>query len=523
MSASLTKTHTWQALSQHVTEMKSASLPEIVLGDPKRLENCEITLDGLRLNYALNRVTPKTIELLVDLAREKKLEDRRQKMFAGEKINVTENRAVLHTALRAKSGKVLVDGRDVMPDVKAVQDRIAKFVGDVHDGRRTGATGKPFKHIVNIGIGGSDLGPRLAVRALDSFAKGPQVHFVANADAFDLFSVIKHLDPAETLFIVVSKTFTTQETLLNARSAREWVAAKLGAPATAKHFIAVSTNVPEAGKFGIAAADIFPMWDWVGGRYSLWSAVGISVALAIGMENWRKLLDGAAAMDAHFREAPLVKNMPVLLALLGIWQRNFLGAASLAILPYSERLRDLPRYLQQLEMESNGKSVTREGEKMDTETAPVIFGECGTVGQHSFHQWLHQGTDMIPVDFIGIVEDDLNHPEHHRVLMMNMAAQMAALAFGRPDAAKPHEVYAGGRSSTMIALDRLDPACFGMLLALYEHKTFAQGVLWDINSFDQPGVELGKELAQGLESRDSAGNLAIFAENLLQRLSFPKK
>ncbi len=379
------------------------------------------------------------------------------------------------------------------------------LVDEVREGIRKGATGKPIRHVVNIGIGGSDLGPRLAVKALSRYASGPQVHFVANADAFDLVSVIGGLDPAETLFVVVSKTFTTQETLLNANTARKWLVDRLGEKAVAQHFIAVSVNEAEVKKFGIDTQRMLPMWDWVGGRFSVWSAVGLSVALAVGMDHFEKMLEGAAIMDEHFLNAPLAQNMPVLMALLGIWNGNFLGAQAQAILPYSERLRDLPRYLQQLEMESNGKSVTRDGHMADYATAPVMFGECGTVGQHSFHQWLHQGSHPTPADFIGVVEDDLTLPEHHRAMQSNMAAQACALAFGQ-DADIPQEKYPGSRPSNILMLDRLDPYHFGMLLALYEHKVFVQGVVWNINSFDQPGVELGKRLAKGIATGATSKN-----------------
>lgn len=499
----LAQTSVWQELLQHREQLQKTHLRDVILADPARLEKCVIACQGLRLNYALNFVAPKTLELLVKLAAQQKLEDARARMFCGEKINNSENRAALHTALRQKSDQpVKVDDKDVIPEVHAVRKRMAAFSNDVREGRRVGATGKRYRHIVNIGIGGSDLGPRLAVKALTPFVKGLTAYFVANADAFELLNVLEHLDPAETLFVVVSKTFTTQETLLNARTARQWLAGKLGDVAVAKHFVAVSANQMETEKFGLAANHLFPIWDWVGGRYSLWSAVGLSIMLAIGPENFDKMCDGAAAMDEHFSKTPLAENMPVLLALLGIWNRDFLGTHARAVLPYSERLRDLPRYLQQLEMESNGKSVTRDGVTVDYATAPVIFGDCGTVGQHSFHQWLHQGTDIVPADFIGVSADDLGQPDHHQALLTNMVAQAGALAFGRPQASVPLEVYAGGRPSNLILLDRLDPYHFGLLIALYEHKTFAEGVIWNLNSFDQPGVELGKQMARAL----AAGN-----------------
>ncbi len=485
------------------------------------MSNYELTLQGLRFNYALQAVTQETIELLIELARQQDVEGWRERMFRGEKINQTENRAALHVALRAKQGTpFMLDGRDITQDVKAVHDRMAKAVGDIREGRWKGHTGKPIRHIVNIGIGGSDLGPRLAVRALQGFASGPELHFVANADAFDLLSTLKKLDPEETLFIVVSKTFTTQETLLNARTARQWLTDKMGETCVPQHFIAVSANTAEVEKFGVAADHTFTIWDWVGGRYSLWSAVGISIALAVGIDNFDKLREGAAAMDDHFRTAPLAQNMPVILAMLGIWQRNFNNTSAQAILPYSDRLRDLPFYLQQLEMESNGKSVTRDGQAVDYATAPIIFGECGTTGQHSFYQCLHQGSDKIPADFIGVIEDDLHQPDHHRALLISMVAQAGAFAFGQTQVDLPQNIYAGNRSSNLLILDRLDPYTLGLLLALYEHKTFVQGIVWNINSFDQPGVELGKKMARRLDAKSHSQNseqgfLADFYSHIL--------
>jgi len=502
----------WQALNRHREHLRTKSAVEVILDDPARLDKFDLQVDGLRLNYAFQNATDETLALLMALAKQQDVEGWRHRMFSGEKINTTEDRAVLHTALRRKGDTpVLVDGVDVLPEIRATQNRISAFVDDVRLGKWKGATGKNFKTIVNIGIGGSDLGPRLATQALRGFVTSFGVHFVANADAFELESVLKIADPAQTLFVVVSKTFTTQETLLNARTARQWLVEKLGEAAVAKHFVAVSVNRREVEAFGIHADNLFPMWDWVGGRYSLWSSVGLSLALAIGNEAFRELLAGAGAMDAHFQSAPLASNMPVVLAMLGIWNRNFLGGEALAILSYCERLRDLPRYLQQLEMESNGKSVTRVGVPVDYGTAAIIFGDCGTVGQHSFHQWLHQGTNPIPADFIGIASDDLNQPEHHRVLLLNLIAQMGALAFGQPDQKTPQDIYPGRRSSNLIMLKKLDPYRLGLLLSLYEHKTFVQGIIWEINSFDQPGVELGKRMAKNLDkgTENDAGTSAI--------------
>ncbi len=502
VGAELTQSDAWQELLRHHEEVRGVRLADIVLGDPQRLEKCELALEGLRLNFALQAVTAETMRLLVNLARHQKVEDMRDRMFRGEKINATENRAVLHTALRVRdAGPVLVDGHDVMPEIERTRLRIAAFVKEVREGIWRGATGKPVRHVVNIGIGGSDLGPRLASRALSSFAAGgPEVHFASNVDSFDLAPILARCDPAETLFVVVSKTFTTQETLLNARAARAWLTAQLGEDAVAKHFVAVSASETAVRAFGIEPSRMFPMWDWVGGRFSLWSAVGVSAALALGMEAFNSMLDGAAAMDRHFLNAPLAHNMPVVLALLGVWQRDFLGAQAHAVLPYCERLRDLPRYLQQLEMESNGKTVARDGHPAGCPTAPVIFGDCGTVGQHSFHQFLHQGSEPVPADFIAVTGEKDAYPEHRQALLSNMVAQAGAFAFGQPKAATPFDVYPGGRSSTLLTLDRLDPYGFGMLLALYEHKVLAQGAIWGLNSFDQPGVELGKRLAKGLEA-----------------------
>ncbi len=515
---SITSSPAWKNLAFHRTMISPRALKEI-LRNPDRIEKFSVEFDGLRLVYAFQNVTEETMSLLTALGTHQTIEGYRERMFSGEKINASEDRAVLHTALRRfDETPVLVDGVDVMPEVRATRQRIAAFVDDVRSGKRKGATGKPFRFVVNIGIGGSDLGPRLVAQALKPYATGLEAHFVANADAFDIESVLQKVTPEETLFVVVSKTFTTQETLLNARAARKWIADKLGENAVASHFVAVSVNAKEVENFGVSPNDMFPTWDWVGGRFSLWSAVGLSVALAIGNENFYSLLKGAAAMDAHFVTAPLASNMPVILAMLGVWNRNFMGTSAQAVLPYSERLRDLPRYLQQLEMESNGKSVTWAGEAIDYATIPVIFGECGTVGQHSFHQCLHQGTDVIPADFIAVTDDDLNKPEAHRALLSNLAAQMGALAFGQANASKPQDIYPGNRPSNLISLEKLDPYHLGMLLALYEHKTFVQGVVWDMNSFDQPGVELGKRMAKNLEKEEVAGDEAECVSRLFKLL-----
>jgi len=486
----------WQALRAHAQETASLQINALFAFDAGRKEKLTIKLDGLEADFSRTHLTDESLELLLALANLQDIEGRREAMFKGEKINVTEKRAVLHTALRAQTDEpILVDGKNVIPEIRALQAKMQAFATDVRTGHWRGATGEKITDVVNIGIGGSDLGPRLVTEALASTqTEGPHVHFIANVDAFDSRSKLAQLNPETTLFVIVSKTFTTQETLLNARTARAWLVATLGEKAIAKHFVAVSTNLEAVEAFGIDLSNAFPLWDWVGGRYSLWSSVGLSIALALGWDGFTALLKGAAAMDAHFRTAPLARNMPVLAALNGIWYRNFRGAAALAVLPYSERLRNLPRFLQQLDMESNGKSVTREGEGVDYETGPIVFGECGSVGQHSFHQWLHQGTSVIPVDFIGIRTDDMNAPENHAVLLAHMQAQAEALQAGRhPD--DPARVNPGNKPSTTLWLDALDPYHLGMLLAFYEHKVFCQGILWGINSFDQFGVELGKKLA----------------------------
>jgi len=497
VGSALTELAVWKELRTHQEKVRCARLASLFKHDAKRGERFTIGLPGLTADFSRNHLTDETLGLLIKLAEAREVEDWRARMMRGWKVNTTEGRAALHTALRARTdAPVLVDKSNVIPDVRDVQRCMESFAGDVREGRWLGATGKAITDVVNIGIGGSDLGPRLVAGALRTFAKGgPRAHFAANADAADLMGVLEGVDPATTLFIVVSKTFTTQETLLNASTARQWLVDKLGPEAVARHFVAVSTNLRAVGAFGIAPENVFPMWDWVGGRYSLWSAVGLSIVLAIGWSNFKALLDGAAAMDEHFSITPAARNMPVVMALTGIWYRNFWGLGCQAILPDSERLRDLPRYLQQLGMESNGKSVTREGAAVDYATAPAIIGECGTIGQHSFHQWLHQGTDVTPCDFIGIREDDLGQPEHHKVLLANLRAQAEALMLGAQEA-DSHRTNPGNRPSTILWLDRLDPRGLGMLLALYEHKVFVQGVIWGINSFDQFGVELGKKLAK---------------------------
>lgn len=488
----------WSDLQKLYEKNKDVTLAALFAQDPVRGQRMTLNACGLSADFSRSTITPDVMDNLLALAKAQGVEAMREKMFVGEKINATEDRAVLHTALRAPSdAPIIVEGSNIVPAIRALQAKMEKFTVAVRDGHWLGATGQKITDVVNIGIGGSDLGPRFVVSALRAQATGPRVHFVANVDAFDLLSVLENLNPATTLFIVVSKTFTTQETLLNATSARAWLVSALGEAAVARHFVAVSTNQQAVAFFGIKADAMFAMWDWVGGRYSLWSAVGLGIALAVGWPAFRELLAGAAAMDSHFRTTPLESNMPVLFGLVGLWNRNFCGAEAEAVLPYSERLRDLPRFLQQLNMESNGKSVTRGGEGVDYQTGPVIFGECGSVGQHSFHQWLHQGMGRVVAEFIGVRHDDMNRLDHASVLRAHMMAQVEALKSGR-ESADPARTNAGNKPSTVLWLDRLDPHHLGALLALYEHKVFVQGILWDINSFDQFGVELGKALANEL-------------------------
>ena len=497
----------WAALERHRTELNELHLRELFAADPRRAERMSLEAVGLFFDYSKSLASPVTIGLLLDLAREARLEERRDAMLRGERINVTEDRAVLHTALRAPRGeRILVDGADVVPAVHEVLDRMADFSDRVREGAWTGSTGKRIRNIVNIGIGGSDLGPAMAYEALrhDSHRQ-LTVRFVSNVDATDLVEAVRDLDPAETLFIVVSKTFTTLETLTNARSARAWLVSALGEAAVARHFVAVSTNATEVAAFGIDTATMFGFWDWVGGRYSLASAVGLSTMIAIGPERFRELLAGMREMDEHFRDAPLDRNMPVLHGLLSVWYADFLDAETYAILPYDRYLARFPAYLQQLMMESNGKRVTLDGKALTDPSGPIVWGEPGTNGQHSFYQLLHQGTHLVPADLIGFLRPLNALGEHHDLLLANLIAQGEALAFGRtpdearaegtPEALVPHRVFPGNRPTNTILAERLTPATLGRLIALYEHSTFTQGVIWDVDSFDQWGVELGKALA----------------------------
>jgi glucose-6-phosphate isomerase len=498
----------WQALSSHYQEIKDLHLRKLFADDAKRGERMTLEAAGLYLDYSKNRITEDTLRLLLELAEQSGLRERIEAMFRGDKINVTEDRAVLHTALRApRDARIMVDGHDVVPDVHRVLDRMAEFAERVRDGKWLGHTGKPIRNIVNIGIGGSDLGPMMAYEALRRFAK-PELHFgfVSNVDATDFVQTTQNFDPAETLFIVSSKTFTTLETLTNARSARAWCLAALNDEAAiAKHFVAVSTNAEEVAKFGIDTANMFEFWDWVGGRYSYPSAIGLSLMVAIGPASFKEMLAGMHAMDVHFRTTPLEANLPVLLGLIGIWYNNFFGAQTHAVLPYSQYLWRLSAYLQQLDMESDGKHVDLEGRHVEWQTGPIVWGQPGTNGQHAFYQLIHQGTKLIPCDFIGFCQPLDPLGDHHDLLMANVFAQTEALAFGKtaeqvaaegvPPAQVPHRTFEGNRPTNTILADQLSPEVLGKLIAMYEHKVFTQGTVWNINSFDQWGVELGKVLA----------------------------
>jgi glucose-6-phosphate isomerase len=499
----------WQKLKNHRQQLANSQLRDLFEQDPQRAERFSLQVADLHIDYSKNLITPETVEVLVDLARQADVEKKRDAMFAGERINTTENRAVLHTALRNRSGKAVeVDGVDVLPEVQRVLEYMAKFADTVRSRQWLGATGKPIVNIVNIGIGGSDLGPVMAYEALKNYSdRGLTTRFVSNVDGTHFFEATHGLNPEETLFIISSKTFTTDETMTNATTARAWIVEALGEPAVGHHFVAVSTNRPEVEKFGIDQANVFEFWDWVGGRYSLCSAIGLSLMVAIGPENFGRMLDGFYAMDEHFRTAPLESNAPVILALLGIWYENFYGSQSEAILPYDQYLSRFPAYFQQANMESNGKRVRKDGTPVSYQTGPVIWGEPGTNGQHAFYQLLHQGTLLIPADFIGFAKPSHDIGEHHSKLLANMFAQSAALAFGKteeeartegPAELAPHRTFPGNRPSNTILAKELTPETLGQLIALYEHKIFVQGAIWDVNSFDQWGVELGKVLAKGI-------------------------
>jgi glucose-6-phosphate isomerase len=500
----------WKALSANRDQIAKTTLKELFAADPERGERLNAEACGLYLDYSKNRVNEETLKLLVQLAQETGLEPARDAMFRGDKINITEDRAVLHVALRAPKGEVIkVDDVDVVPEVHKVLEAMGAFADRIRSGEWKGFTGKKIKNVINVGIGGSDLGPVMAYEALRHYSdRSLTFRFVSNVDGTDFAEAVSDLDPSETLFIISSKTFTTLETMTNAGSAREWILAGLGGDlkAVASHFVAVSTNADKVSAFGIDTANMFGFWDWVGGRYSMDSAIGLSTMIAIGPKNFSDLLSGFHSMDEHFRTAPLEKNLPVLLGLLAVWYNDFFGAQSIAVLPYEQYLKRFPAYLQQLTMESNGKSIRLDGEHVTADTGPIYWGEPGTNGQHSFYQLIHQGTRLIPCDFIGFYKalNSLGH--HHNYLISNIFAQAEALAFGKtpeqvkaegtPDWLNPHRVFEGNRPSNVIMADKLDPRTLGTLVALYEHSVFTQGAIWGINSFDQWGVELGKQLAQ---------------------------
>jgi len=506
----LTERAPWKSLEDHAAELRGTHLRSLFSDDPTRGERLAAEGAGLYLDYAKQRVTDETLRRLVALAEDCGLRAKIDAMFRGDKINTTEDRAVLHVALRApKDRSVVVDGRDVMPDVHAVLDAMARFASSVRHGSFRGHSGARIRNVVNVGIGGSDLGPVMAYRALRPFSdRGLTFRFVSNVDGTDFAEATRDLDPKETLFLIASKTFTTQETMTNAATARAWVLGAFGGDeaAIAKHFVAISTNATEVTKFGIDTANMFGFWDWVGGRYSMTSAIGLSTMIAIGPERYRELLAGFHAMDEHYRTAPFEKNLPALMGLLAVWNQSFLGAHTIAVLPYDQYLERFPAYLQQLAMESNGKQVTLDGTRVSYETGPIYWGEPGTNGQHSFYQLIHQGTKLIPCDFIAFCRSHHRLPPHHDLLMANVFAQAEALAFGKTaeevaaegtaSALVPHRVFDGNRPSSTILADELTPHSLGALVALYEHSVFTQGAIFDVNPFDQWGVELGKALAK---------------------------
>jgi glucose-6-phosphate isomerase len=507
---SAVKRPAWKALEDHYKSIQKTHLRNLFADDPKRGERLTVEALGIYLDYSKNRVTDETLELLLQLAEASGLQARIDAMFRGEKINITEKRAVLHVALRAPRGtSIVVDGENVVPAVHAVLDKMTDFSNRVRSGAWKGHTGKRIRNVINVGIGGSDLGPVMAYEALKHYSdRAMTFRFVSNVDGTDFAEAVRDLDPSETLFIISTKTFTTLETMTNAHSARDWTLAGLGGDekSIAKHFVAVSTNTAEVSKFGIDTANMFEFWDWVGGRYSMDSAIGLATMLAIGPENFRSMLDGFHQVDEHFRSTPFKRNLPVLMGLLAVWYNNFFGAQTVAVLPYEQYLKRFPAYLQQLTMESNGKHVTLEGTPVDYDTGPIYWGEPGTNGQHSFYQLIHQGTRLIPCDFIGFAKPLNVVGRHHDMLLANVFAQTEALAFGKtpeqvkaegtPDWLVPHRVFEGNRPSNTILAEQLTPEILGKLVALYEHSVFTQGTIWNINSFDQWGVELGKALAQ---------------------------
>ena len=511
-----TETKAWKKLNSHFEEMKDVHMKSLFLEDDNRKKNLSLAFESLHLDFSKNRLTQKTLDLLVELAKECKLDDAIEKYFEGDKINATENRAVLHTALRnIDSTPVVVDGKDIMPEVDETLGKMEKFTNQVISGEFKGFTGKAITDVVNIGIGGSDLGPNMVVEGLHFYKNHLNTHFVSNIDGDHVSEVLKGLDPETTLFVIVSKTFTTQETLTNAETIKKWFLKSAKESDIQYNFVAVSTNLEKVKGFGISENNIFTMWNWVGGRYSLWSAVGLSISLAIGFDNFKKFLEGANAMDQHFRKTDFRENIPVILAVISIWYNNFFGAESEVVIPYTQYLEKLPPFLQQLSMESNGKSVDRNGEKVTYQTGNIIWGNSGTNVQHAFMQLVHQGTKLIPVDFIGFEESLYGNTDHHQKLMANFYAQAEALYAGKTaeevhldmkftgDTQKinnllPFKVFDGNRPSNAFLIKKLDPRSLGSLISAYEHKTFVQGVIWNIYSFDQFGVELGKELANKL-------------------------
>jgi len=518
MSA-LTQSDPYKALLSHYQTVSSQHMRDLFAKDPKRFEKFSLRFGDILLDFSKNRITDETLRLLLELARWAKIEQWRDRMFRGDKINITENRAVLHIALRNRSNRpILVDGQDVMPGVNAVLAHMREFSEAIRSGKWKGYTGKAITDVVNIGIGGSDLGPVMVTEALRPYSKaGLRVHFVSNVDGTDIAEKLKILSPETSLFIVASKTFTTQETLTNAQTAKDWFLASAKNPAAvAKHFVALSTNEKDVTQFGIDKQNMFEFWDWVGGRYSLWSAIGLSIAVFIGMDNFEQLLAGAFAMDEHFCAAPLDKNLPVILALMGVWYNNFFGAQTEAILPYDQYMHRFPAYFQQGDMESNGKSTDRQGKTVDYSTGPVIWGEPGTNGQHAFYQLIHQGTKLIPADFLAPMESQNPVGRHHVILLSNFFAQTEALMKGKTDAEvraeltkqgitgaaqdelTPHKIFTGNRPTNSIMFRKLTPLTLGSLISMYEHKIFVQGIIWNINSFDQWGVELGKQLAKAI-------------------------
>ncbi|MDP4194435.1 MAG: glucose-6-phosphate isomerase [Bacteroidota bacterium] len=515
----LTQSDVWKKLKEHQLAVSRKNMRTMFEEDPDRFNKFFLKFNDILLDYSKNRITEETMELLLQLTEESELKGWIEKMFSGEKINVTENRAVLHTALRNRSNRaIFVDGKDVMPEVNAVLKHMRQFSEDIRNGKWKGYTGKNITDVVNIGIGGSDLGPVMVTEALKPYGKpGLNVHFVSNVDGTDISEVLKKVNPETVLFLIASKTFTTQETIANANTAKEWfLKAAKDKSEVAKHFAALSTNEKEVSKFGIDTKNMFEFWDWVGGRYSLWSAIGLSIAIYIGMDNFEDLLKGAFEMDEHFKAESFERNMPVILALLGIWYNNFWDAQSYAILPYDQYMHRFPAYFQQGDMESNGKSVARDGSHVDYSTGPVVWGEPGTNGQHAFYQLIHQGTKLVPCDFIAPIETHNPVGEHHKLLLSNFFAQTEALMKGknekevRSELEKsglseteiqkllPHKIFEGNRPSNSILVKKITPRNLGSLIALYEHKIFVQGIIWNINSFDQWGVELGKQLAKAI-------------------------